>query len=57
VAARGETCYSRVSSCVLELSAEDLEQLRVGMYEMGLKRDFNILDSLLKRNATLKKGF
>lgn len=54
---RQETCFARVNSCVLELSWSELEQFKEIMLMSTQKKDISLLESMLKRNATLKKGF
>jgi hypothetical protein len=42
---------------VLEISGEALDRYRDIMVEIGMKKEYNLLESVLKRNSTLKKGF
>ena len=42
---------------MLELSWSELEQFKEIMLMSTQKKDISLLESMLKRNATLKKGF
>jgi hypothetical protein len=42
---------------VLELGMEDFMLFKEFMFETQNKKDTSLLESILKRNAVLKKGF
>ena len=54
---RQETCYARSYASILELSLDDFMLFKELMSETSNKKDTSLLESILKRNAVLKKGF
>ena len=54
---RNENCFARNQSSVLEMSMKAYESMRVIMVESNLRKDLTILESLLKRNFIIKKGY
>ena len=54
---RQETCYARSYASVLEMGFDDFLLFRELMAQTNNRKDVSLLESLLKRNATLKKGF
>jgi hypothetical protein len=54
---RTVNCYAKTSSCVLEVTCKQFELLKEFMSENGFKKDLSIIESILKRNFILKKGF
>ena len=51
------TFVESLESYLFELSPENFIKIKEMLYEMGLKKDFLMIESTLRRNFMLKKNF